>query len=49
MVAITLGVVPVLISDYFFQEDSFQQELENTPEDSAHLVADLILASLERK
>ncbi len=49
VVAITLGVVPVLISDYFFQEDSFQQELENTPEESAHLVADLILASLERK
>ena len=47
VVAIALGGVPLLLSDYFFLEK--KTELKNTPEASAHLVADLILASLERK
>ena len=47
VVAIALGGFPVLLSDYFFLEK--KTELKNTPEASAHLVADLILDSLERK
>ena len=47
VVAIALGGFPVLLSDYFFLEK--KTELKNTHEASAHLVADLILDSLERK
>jgi len=47
VVAIALGGVPLLLSDYFFLEK--KTELKNTPEASAHLVADLILNSLDRK
>ena len=47
VVAIALGGVPLLLSDYFFLEK--KTELKNTPEASAHLVADLILDSLEWK
>ena len=47
VVAIALGGVPLLLSDYFFLEK--KTELKNTPEASAHLVADLMLDSLERK
>ena len=47
VVAIALGGFPVLLSDYFFLEK--KTELKNTPDASAHLVADLILDSLERK
>lgn len=47
VVAIALGGFPLLLSDYFFLEK--KTELKNTPEASAHLVADLILDSLERK
>ena len=47
VVAIALGGVPLLLSDYFFLEK--KTELKNTPEASAHLVANLILDSLERK
>ena len=47
VVAIALGGFPVLLSDYFFLEK--KTELNNTHEASAHLVADLILDSLERK
>ena len=47
VVAIALGGVPLLLSDYFFLEK--KTELKNTHEASAHLVADLILDSLEQK
>ena len=47
VVAIALGGFPVLLSDYFFLEK--KTELKNTHEASAHLVADLILDSLEQK
>ena len=47
VVAIALGGFPVLLSDYFFLKK--KTELKNTHEASAHLVADLILDSLERK
>ena len=47
VVAIALGGFPVLLSDYFFLEK--KTELKNTHEAAAHLVADLILDSLERK
>ena len=46
VVAIALGGFPVLLSDYFFEGKT---KLKNTHEASAHLVADLILDSLERK
>ncbi len=46
VVAVALGGVPRLLSDDFFEGKT---KLKNTPEVSAHLVADLILASLERK
>ena len=46
VVAVALGGVPRLLSDDFFEGKT---KLKNTPEASAHLVADLILASLERK
>jgi AcrR family transcriptional regulator len=49
VVAIALGAVPLLLSDYFYHQTSYQRELEHTPETSAHLVADLILDSLARK
>ena len=48
VVAIVLGAVPLLLSDYFYHRESYQRELEDTPESSAHLVADLILESLEQ-
>jgi len=48
-VAIALGAVPLLLSDYFYHRESYQRELEVTPESSAHLVADLILEGLEQK
>ena len=48
-VAIALGAVPLLLSDYFYHRESYQRELEGTPESSAHLVADLILEGLEQK
>ena len=46
VVAIALGGFPVLLSDYFFEGKT---KLKNTHEASAHLVADLILDSLEQK
>ena len=46
VVAIALGDFPRLLSDDFFEGKT---KLKNTPEASAHLVADLILDSLERK
>ena len=46
VVAVALGGVPRLLSNDFFEGKT---KLKNTPEVSAHLVADLILASLERK
>ena len=48
-VAIALGAVPLLLSDYFYHRENYQRELEVTPESSAHLVADLILEGLEQK
>ena len=46
VVAIALGDFPRLLSDDFFEGKT---KLKSTPEASAHLVADLILESLERK
>ena len=46
VVAIALGGFPVLLSDYFFEGKT---KLKNTHEASAHIVADLILDSLEQK
>ena len=46
VVAIALGGFPVLLYDYFFEGKT---KLKNTHEASAHLVADLILDSLEQK
>jgi AcrR family transcriptional regulator len=46
VVAVALGGVPRLLSDDFFEGKT---KLKNTHEASAHLVADLILDSLERK
>jgi AcrR family transcriptional regulator len=48
VVAIALGAVPLLLSDYFYHRESYQRELGDRPESSAHLVADLILESLEQ-
>ena len=46
VVAVALGGVPRLLSDDFFERKT---KLKDTPEDSAHLVADLILDSLAQK
>jgi hypothetical protein len=49
VVAIALGAVPLLLSDYFYHRENYQRELDVTLENSAHLIADLILEGLNQK
>ena len=49
VVAIALGAVPLLLSDYFYHRENYQRELDVTLENSAHLMADLILEGLKQK
>ena len=49
VVAIALGAVPLLLSDYFYHRENYQRELDVTLENSAHLIADLILEGLKQK